>query len=208
MRILLLASAFLMIFSTVNAQKKGCSYERDEQDKFTKEHILQTEWRKLTQTISLDGEKLRASALKIDQNSFLLLDFTAVSHITLKSKIRDEDLALNNIYVPAGGELMILMEDGNAITLKTTEEFRGRSNSELKNEKTSMFSGGNMTYKIYSTVEIKFPLTSDLVAKLAAQGSTSIRLNYLSGDNKKQNYDCDFGKRKTDMLQSMVDCIK
>jgi hypothetical protein len=54
---------------------------------------------------------------------------------------------------------------------------------------------------------VKFPITKEILQKIAAHSSTSIRVFYMDGEGKQQPYDCEFGKKKYDVLKKAANCI-
>ncbi len=164
------------------AQNKDCKYEIDEVDKFTKQKLLKTRWERLSPFIS--SVELQASGYEVDSTKFLRFELTVQS--------------ARNVYVPKDGKLMILMGDGSTLTLIATEDWKGKVFDNRPNAR------GEVTQ--YTKIFVNYPLANDDLKKLQGP-TTSLRLYFINGDDRESHIDIDFGKKRMDILSSMMKCF-
>ena len=199
----------LCVFSTVAAlaQNGDCKYSKNENDKFTKKKIMQTKSYELTPMISI-GNTLYASAQSIDGEKSLLIDFNTKKSISIKGKPTD-DILSNQVRVPAGSKLMILLGDENTVTLDAKEDFSGKTTYTSSTQQgVTAFSKPTTTYELNTTTTVKYLLSDESIQLLTKQSSNSLRMYYIDAENKEQYFDCDFGKKKTNTLSNMIGCVK
>jgi hypothetical protein len=186
------AISLLLVCATANAAK--CKFETDTTNVLTGEKVQWTKWEDFKLFNTQFG--FLAAVAEGDQK-YLAIQVVTFDYRPDRPTKQDLDTA---VVIPAGSKLMLLMTDDSVVEVQTEEEVVG--DSELHAPGTWE---NDMTndYMIKTFTVVKYPLSTDNLAALTANGVKTLRQNTSEGDR-----DYTMSEKRADTLQEAFACVQ
>ncbi|NIL94643.1 MAG: hypothetical protein GTO71_09420 [Woeseiaceae bacterium] len=186
------AISLLLVGATANAAK--CKFETDTTNALTGEKVQWTKWEDFKLFNTQVGY---LAAVAEGDNKYLAIQ--VVNYDSRPDRPTKEDLD-TAVVIPAESKLLLLLTDESVVELRTDQEFVADSEIHApgtwENDMTKDF-----MMKTYTVV--KYPLSPDAVAALAANGVKTLRQTTSEGDR-----DYEISEKRADTLQEALACVQ
>ena len=184
-----LGCAAALMFAAATADAK-CKFQTDMVNIFSNEQVRWTNWSTFTLTLRADRYVL-VTGIAEGERKYVGLRM----HLEGSQPARPAKADLDNeVIVPAGAKVMLLLADDSVVELQSEEQFTGDTDFVMRNAHK---------YGMVTDAFVKYPVTAEDLSALTAQRVKIIRLTTTNGD-----IDFEFGKKGSKKMQKTLECIR
>lgn len=187
------AISLLLVCATANAAK--CKFETDTTNALTGEKVQWTKWEDFKLINTQIGYM---AAVAEGDRKYLALQVLSFNYRPDRPTKEDLD---NAVVIPAESKIMLLLTDESVVELQTDEEVIGDTEIHAPGTWHNDTRSGDYLLKTYTVV--KYPLSTETLAALTANGVNTLRQTTSEGDQ-----DYTISENRADTIQEALACVQ